>query len=223
MPFGSVDTSSASAFCAARVTASASRPFDAARDGFVVGEGAGIVVLESAAHAAARNTRSYAEAAGVGYSGDIYHVARSDPDGPGARLAMRRALADAAAALDQDVRTTIGQVVHVNAHATATPVGDLAEARAIQAVLGGDLVVTATKSMTGHLLGAAGAVEAIAAILAIRDGVIPPTINLDNPDAGCRLEYLAKKAQAGRVNAALSNSFGFGGINASLVFKRWED
>jgi 3-oxoacyl-[acyl-carrier-protein] synthase II len=204
--------------------AKASRPFDAARDGFVLGEGAGILVLESAAHACARGARRYAEAVGVGYSSDSHHVARADPAASGAQLAMRRAIAEAAAALGQDLSATLSQVVHVNAHATSTPVGDVAEARAIRAVLGAEPVVTSTKSMTGHLLGAAGAVEAIAAILAMREGVIPPTINLDEQDPDVELVIAANKPRqlpaptGGRPPLVLSNSFGFGGHNVTLVF-----
>ncbi|MBO0776341.1 MAG: beta-ketoacyl-[acyl-carrier-protein] synthase family protein, partial [Actinobacteria bacterium] len=204
--------------------AKASRPFDAARDGFVLGEGAGIVVVESAAHAASREAPAYAAIVGVGYSGDTYHVARADPDGPGARLAMRRALTDAAAVLGQDVSTTLRQVVHVNAHATSTPVGDVAEARAIRAVLGNGAVVTSTKSMTGHLLGAAGAVEAIAAILVLGEGVIPPTINLDEQDRDIELDIAAGEPRqlplpaGGRQPLVVSNSFGFGGHNVTLAF-----
>lgn len=205
--------------------AKASRPFDAARDGFVLGEGAGILVLESAAHASARGARAYAEVVGVGFSGDSYHVARADPDGPGARLAMRRALADATAVLGQDMGTTLGQVAHVNAHATSTPGGDVAEARAIRVMLGEGPVVTSTKSMTGHLLGAAGAVEAIAAILAVREGVVPPTINLDQQDPDVLLDIAAGKPRQlpflarGQTALALSNSFGFGGHNVTLAFR----
>src|SRR5579875_3487527 len=200
-----------------------SRPCGAARDGFVLGEGAGIVILESAAHAAARGARAYAEAVGVGYSGDTYHLARPDPDAPGARLAMRRALADAAAVIGQDLAAVVARVVHVNAHATSTPAGDVAEARAIRAVLGARSVVTSTKSMTGHLLGAAGAVEAIAAILAMREGVVPPTINLDKQDPDIELDIAAGEprklpAAPGGRPLVLSNSFGFGGHNVTLVF-----
>jgi 3-oxoacyl-[acyl-carrier-protein] synthase II len=204
--------------------AKASRPFDAARDGFVLGEGAAVLVLESAAHARARGARAYAEAVGVGYSSDTYHVARADPAARGAQLAMRRAVAETAAALGQAAGATLSQVVHVNAHATATPAGDVAEARAIRAVLGEAPVVTSTKSMTGHLLGAAGAVEAIAAILAMRQGVIPPTINLDEQDPGIELDIAANKPRqlpvltGGRPPLVLSNSFGFGGHNVTLAF-----
>ncbi|MGH3278784.1 MAG: beta-ketoacyl-[acyl-carrier-protein] synthase family protein, partial [Trebonia sp.] len=204
----------------------ASRPFDAARDGFVLGEGAGILVLESDAHAASRGARAHAEVIGIGYSGDTFHLARPDPDELGPRLAMRRALADAAVILGQDVDATTGQVVHVNAHGTATPAGDLAEARAIRAVLGVGPVVTSTKSMTGHLLGGAGAVEAIAAILALRDGVIPPTINLSEQDPDIKLDIASGEPRRlpvlaeGRHSLAVSNSFGFGGHNVALAFRR---
>jgi 3-oxoacyl-[acyl-carrier-protein] synthase II len=204
--------------------ARASRPFDVARDGFVLGEGAGILVLEAAAHARARGARMYAGAVGVGFSGETYHMAAADPDASGARLAIRRAMDDAAAALGQDAGATVSQVVHVNAHATSTPGGDVAEARAIRAALGGEPVVTSTKSMTGHLLGAAGAVEAIAAIFALREGVIPPTINLDDPDPEVDLDVAANKPRplpglaGGRPPLVVSNSFGFGGHNVTLAF-----
>jgi 3-oxoacyl-[acyl-carrier-protein] synthase II len=186
--------------------AKASRPFDAARDGFMLGEGAGILVLESAAHASARGARPYAEALGVGYSSDTYHVARADPDAPGARLAMRRAIAEAAAALGQDISAALSQVVHVNAHATSTPAGDLAEARAIRTVLGENPVVTSTKSMTGHLLGAASGVEAIFSVLALRDNVIPPTINLDEPGEGCDLDYVPNVARQAALRCSGGSS-----------------
>jgi 3-oxoacyl-[acyl-carrier-protein] synthase II len=204
--------------------AKASRPFDVARDGFVLGEGAGILVLEAAAHASARGAAIYAQVVGVGFSGETYHMAATDPDASGARLAIRRAMADAAAALRQDVGSTVSQVVHVNAHATSTPGGDIAEARAIRAALGEEPVVTSTKSMTGHLLGAAGAVEAIAAILAMRDRMIPPTINLDEPDPDIDIDLAANKPRDlpalpdGRPPVVLSNSFGFGGHNVTLAF-----
>jgi len=162
----------------------ASRPFDKGRDGFLLGEGAGMVVLESAEHAARRGADVYAVAAGVGYSADAHHIAQPDPDGTGAKLALARLLADAGLQAEQ--------VVHVNAHATSTPAGDVVEVQAIAAVLGaaaGGVVVSATKSMTGHLLGGAGALESVAAILALRDRVAPPTINLEDPDddAGLRI------------------------------------
>lgn len=194
--------------------AGASRPFDADRDGFVLGEGAGMLVLESAAHAAARGRAGYGEVAGVGLSADPDHSVSSDPHGGGAQLSMRRALRDAAARPEQ--------VAHVNAHATATPVGDLAEARAIRAVLPADVLVTSSKSMTGHLLGAAGAVEAIETLLALRDRLVSPTVNLRRIDERIQLRVAAGGAcplpdRADRT-LALSNSFGFGGHNVTLVF-----
>jgi 3-oxoacyl-[acyl-carrier-protein] synthase II len=198
----------------------ASRPFDKARDGFVIGEGAAMVVLESAAHAARRGAVVYAVAAGVGYSADAHHIAQVDPDGRGSALAMRRALADA--------KITPEQVVHINAHATSTPVGDTAEVRAIQLGMGDaarTVIVSATKSMTGHLLGAAGALESVFTIRALSDGVAPPTINLEDPDdeitaAGIDIATEARELR-GRTGpaVALNNSFGFGGHNVALVFK----
>jgi 3-oxoacyl-[acyl-carrier-protein] synthase II len=197
----------------------ASRPFDKARDGFVLGEGAGAVVLESAEHAARRGAVVYAVAAGVGYSADAYHLAQPDPDGSGAALAIGRALADA--------RVAPEQVAHINAHATSTPAGDVAEAMAIRRALGSaadQVVVSATKSMTGHLLGASGAVESIAAICALRDGVAPPTVNLEDPDeavAAARIDIATEprelRSAPGPV-VALNNSFGFGGHNVTLAF-----
>jgi len=195
----------------------ASRPFDKGRDGFVLGEGAGIVVLESAAHAAARGARVYAVAAGAGYSSDGYHIAHPHPEGTGVILAMRRALADAGVSPDQ--------IVHVNAHATSTPEGDVTEAQAIEAALGPAaerVVVSSTKSMTGHLLGGAGAVESVAAILALHEKTAPPTINLEDPDDGVKVD-VATEARPLRANsrepmAVLNNAFGFGGHNVSLVF-----
>jgi 3-oxoacyl-[acyl-carrier-protein] synthase II len=195
----------------------ASRPFDKGRDGFVLGEGAGIVVLESEAHAAARGATVYAVAAGAGYSADAHHIAQPDPDGTGIRSAMRRALADA------DVQPE--QVVHVNAHATSTPLGDVAEAQAVAAVLGDaapGVVISATKSMTGHLLGGAGAIESVAAILALRDKVAPPTINLEDPDDDGGLtispEPQELRSRTGRPMAVINDSFGFGGANVALAF-----
>jgi 3-oxoacyl-[acyl-carrier-protein] synthase II len=195
----------------------ASRPFDKARDGFVLGEGAGMVVLETAEHAARRGAEVYAVCAGVGYSADAHHIAQPDPDGAGAVLAMRRALDDA--------RLSADRIVHVNAHATSTPAGDVVEAQAIATALGPaaeGLAVSATKSMTGHLLGGAGAVESIAAIMALRDRVAPPTINLEDPedDAGLRIaaEPRDLPRRTGQPAAALNNSFGFGGHNVALVF-----
>ncbi|MEV1144630.1 beta-ketoacyl-ACP synthase II [Micromonospora sp. NPDC049799] len=190
----------------------ASRPWDKGRDGFVLGEGAGILVLERAEHAAARGARVYARLAGAGLTSDGYDIVQPHPEGAGAVRAIARAIADA------DVAKS--DIVHVNAHATSTPVGDIAEIKALHQALGDHPVLTATKSMSGHLLGAAGALESIATILAIRDGVVPPTINLDDPDDGLDLEVAANKARHMDIPAALNNSFGFGGHNVALVFTR---
>ncbi|MBO3747612.1 beta-ketoacyl-ACP synthase II [Streptosporangiaceae bacterium NEAU-GS5] len=191
----------------------ASRPFDKGRDGFVIGEGGGVIVLESAAHARRRGARVYAVAAGAGYSADAHHI--SAPSGVGARAAMRFAL-DAA-------RVKIDDVVHVNAHATSTPAGDVVEAAALAEVFGaGKVVVSATKSMTGHLLGATGAVESIATILALAEKVAPPTINLDDPEDDLPIDVATEprelRSRTGAPLAAVNNSFGFGGHNVSLVF-----
>jgi 3-oxoacyl-[acyl-carrier-protein] synthase II len=195
----------------------ASRPFDKGRDGFVLGEGAGMVVLESQEHAARRGATVHAIAAGVGYSSDAHHIAQPEPEGKGLRLVLARVLADAA--IDP------AQVVHVNAHATSTPAGDVVEAQAIAAALGEaapGTVVSATKSMTGHLLGGAGAVESVAAILALRDRVAPPTINLEDPDDDAGLAISAQPqpltARTEAPMAVINNSFGFGGANVALVF-----
>jgi 3-oxoacyl-[acyl-carrier-protein] synthase II len=195
----------------------ASRPFDKGRDGFVLGEGAGMLVLESEEHAAARGATVYAVAAGVGYSSDAHHIAQPEPQGIGLRLVIGRVLADA--------QLEPGQVTHVNAHATSTPAGDVVEAQAIAAALGDaapGVVVSATKSMTGHLLGGAGAVESIAAILALRNRIAPPTINLEDPDDDAGLSISTQpqelKPRDGRPMAVLNNSFGFGGANVALAF-----
>jgi 3-oxoacyl-[acyl-carrier-protein] synthase II len=190
----------------------ASRPWDKARDGFVLGEGSGVLVLERADHAAARGARIYARLAGAGLTSDGYDMVQPHPEGHGAVRAIAKAIDDSG--------VTRSDIVHVNAHATSTPVGDLAEIIALRTALGDHPVLTATKSMTGHLLGAAGALESIASILAIRDGVIPPTINLDDPDDGLDLEVAAQKARHMEVPAVLNNSFGFGGHNVALVFTR---
>lgn len=196
----------------------ASRPFDKGRDGFVLGEGAGIVVLESAEHARARGTNVYATVGGVGMSADAHHIAQPEPSGNGQVTAMRHAL--------EDARTDAGQVVHVNAHATSTPSGDVVETAAIRGALGGAaeaVTVSSTKSMTGHLLGGAGAVESIAAILALRDQVAPPTINVDDLDDEIEVVNIVRdeprRLPDGPI-CALNNSFGFGGANVSLVFHR---
>jgi 3-oxoacyl-[acyl-carrier-protein] synthase II len=195
----------------------ASRPFDRGRDGFVLGEGAGMVVLESAEHAARRGATVHAVAAGVGYSADAHHIAQPDPDATGIVFAIQRALDDA--------RLNAEQVAHVNAHATSTPAGDVVECQAIATALGpaaSGVVVSATKSMTGHLLGGAGAVESVAAILALRERVAPPTINLDDPDdsAGIQIATEPTKLQqrSDAPMAVLNNSFGFGGHNVALAF-----
>jgi 3-oxoacyl-[acyl-carrier-protein] synthase II len=190
----------------------ASRPFDRGRDGFVMSEGAGVLVLEEREHARARGARLRAEILGYGLSADAAHIAQPPEDGEGAQRCMRLALADAGL-----VPTDVD---YVNAHATSTPAGDASEARALRAVFGphaASLAVSATKSMTGHLLGAAGAVEALLCVRAIETGVLPPTINLDDPDPECELDHVAHKARRARVRVALSNSFGFGGTNAALV------
>ena len=195
----------------------ASRPFDKGRDGFVLGEGAAMVVLESAEHAARRGATVHAVAAGVGYSADAHHIAQPDPDGKGAILAIGRVLADAG--------LTAEQVVHVNAHATSTPAGDEVEARAIAAALGpaaSSVIVSATKSMTGHLLGGAGALESVAAILALRERVAPPTINLDDPADELGIDVATEprelRSHGTAPMAVLNNSFGFGGHNVALAF-----
>jgi 3-oxoacyl-[acyl-carrier-protein] synthase II len=194
--------------------ARASRPWDRDRDGFVMAEGAGAVVLEEYEHARARGAQIYAEFAGFGMSGDAYHITAPPEDGDGARRSMANALRDAACN-PEDVQ-------YVNAHATSTVLGDLAETRAIKRAFGDHaerLAVSSTKSMTGHLLGAAGVAEAIFSILAIRDQVAPPTINLDNPDEGCDLDYVPHTARQMPIEVAMSNSFGFGGTNGTLVLR----
>jgi len=189
----------------------ASRPWDKGRDGFVLGEGAGVVVLERAEHAKARGARVYARLVGAGITSDGFDIVQPDPEGTGFIRAVRKALADA--------DMTGKDVVHVNAHATSTPTGDMVEVTGLRAALGDHVVLTSTKSMTGHLLGAAGAVETIATILAIRDGVVPPTINLDDPEDGL-LDVAAHKARPMDIPVALNNSFGFGGHNVALLLAR---
>ncbi|HLL68873.1 MAG TPA: beta-ketoacyl-ACP synthase II [Micromonosporaceae bacterium] len=190
----------------------ASRPWDKGRDGFILGEGSGIIVLERAEYAQARGARIYARLAGAAMTSDGYDIVQPHPEGDGAVRAIAAAL--------RDSRLDARDVVHVNAHATSTPVGDLAEIKSLHRALGDHPVLTSTKSMTGHLLGAAGAVESIATILAIHHGVIPPTINLDDPDDGLDLDVAIHKARHLEIPAALNNSFGFGGHNAALVFAR---
>lgn len=221
-----IDRVSLGSFAAARALGSAfndeptkaSRPFDAARDGFVMGEGAGILVIEALEHALARGATPIAELVGYGTSADAFHLTAGPEDGEGAARAMRIALAQAAvepAAID-----------HLNAHATSTPVGDKGELAAIKAVFGEGKgpAISSTKSATGHLLGAAGGLEAVFTVLAIRDGVIPPTLNLENPDeAAVGLDLVALTARKADLNYALSNGFGFGGVNACVLFKKWAD
>jgi 3-oxoacyl-[acyl-carrier-protein] synthase II len=192
----------------------ASRPWDKDRDGFVLSDGAGVLVLEEYERAKARGARIYAELAGFGMSDDAFHMTAPPDDGAGAALSMRNALRDAG--LDAE------DIDYVNAHATSTPLGDVAETRAIHAAFGAHarkLMVSSTKSVTGHLLGAAGGVEAIFSVLALSDGVVPPTINLDAPDEGCDLDYVPHTARRRPLRAALSNSFGFGGTNGTLLFR----
>lgn len=194
----------------------ASRPYDRDRDGFVMGEGAGVVVLEELEHAKKRGARIYAEIVGYGMSGDAYHITAPSPDGDGAFRCMTAALKRAGIAP--------GEVDYINAHGTST-MADTIELAAVERLLGADVgksAMSSTKSMTGHLLGAAGAVEAIYSTLAIRDGILPPTINLDNPSVETKLDLVANKAKEKKVRYALSNSFGFGGTNASLVLKAFE-
>ncbi|MGQ4877382.1 beta-ketoacyl-ACP synthase II [Billgrantia sp. LNSP4103-1] len=193
----------------------ASRPWDRDRDGFVLSDGAGILVLEEYEHAKARGARIYAELTGFGMSDDAFHMTAPPEDGSGAALSMRNAIRDA--------KIDPASVDYINAHGTSTPAGDLAETRAVKKVMGeaaGSVAVSSTKSMIGHLLGAAGAVEAVFCILAIRDQVAPPTINLDNPQEGCDLDYVPHAAREMKIDVALSNSFGFGGTNGTLVFSR---
>ncbi|MCP1315573.1 MULTISPECIES: beta-ketoacyl-ACP synthase II [unclassified Halomonas] len=193
----------------------ASRPWDVDRDGFVLSDGAGVLVLEEYEHAKARGATIYAELSGFGMSDDAYHMTAPPEDGRGAALAMSNAIKDAGINPDQ--------VHYINAHGTSTAAGDLAESRAVERVMGDaakDVAVSSTKSMIGHLLGAAGAVEAVFSILAIRDQVAPPTINLDNPQPGCNLDYVPHTAREMRIDTTLSNSFGFGGTNGSLLFTR---
>lgn len=193
----------------------ASRPFDKDRDGFVLGDGAGVLVLESLAHAKARGATILAELVGFGMSDDASHITAPPDNGEGAAAAMQNAITDAGIAANE--------VGYINAHGTSTPAGDVAESRAIETVLGHSVSVSSTKSMTGHLLGAAGGIEAIFTIKALQQQVLPPTINLDNPDPNCNLDYVPHTArQVANLNFAISNSFGFGGTNGSLLFAKWQ-
>jgi 3-oxoacyl-[acyl-carrier-protein] synthase II len=220
-----IDRVSLAGFAAARALSSgyndtperASRPFDSGRDGFVMGEGAGLLVIESLEHALARGAQPLAELVGYGTSADAYHLTAGPEDGSGARRAMSLALAQAGVAPEQ--------VQHLNAHATSTPVGDLGELAAIKALFGVQkgIAVTSTKSATGHLLGAAGGIEAIFTLLAIRDQVVPATLNFDNPDPATEgVDIVHGQARPMAIEYALSNGFGFGGVNASVLFKRWQ-
>lgn len=195
----------------------ASRPFDKNRDGFVMGEGAGIIILESLESAQKRGAKIYAEIVGYGASGDAYHITSPAPEGEGAARAMQQAIEDA------DIQVT--DIDYINAHGTSTEYNDSFETQAIKTVFGDhayQLDVSSTKSMTGHLLGAAGAVEAIACVKAIQDGILPPTINYETPDPDCDLHYVPNKAKQKEVNITLSNSLGFGGHNVSLIFKKYQ-
>ncbi len=196
----------------------ASRPFDANRDGFVMSEGAGILLLESLECAQSRGAKIYAEVAGFGMSADAHHITAPDPEAAGASLCMREAISSAG--------LTPEDVDYINAHGTSTPLNDRAETMAIRQVFGahaGKLGVSSTKSMTGHLLGAAGGVEAVATALALSEGVLPPTINLEEPDPECDLDYIPGQARKARPRVALSNSFGFGGHNACLAMRAWDE
>ncbi|GLF90953.1 3-oxoacyl-ACP synthase [Bacillus australimaris] len=195
----------------------ASRPFDKNRDGFVMGEGAGIIVLEELEHALKRGATIYAEIVGYGSTGDAYHITAPAPNGEGGVRAMKEAIRDAGLSVEE--------IDYINAHGTSTPYNDKFETMAIKEVFGehaNQLAISSTKSMTGHLLGAAGGVEAIFSVLAIKDSVIPPTINLETPDEECDLDYVANEARSKEVNIALSNSLGFGGHNATIIFKKYE-
>ncbi len=194
----------------------ASRPWDRDRDGFVLSDGAGVLVLEELEHAKRRGARIYAEVIGYGMSSDAYHMTSPKEDGEGAARCMSNALNDASLAPNE--------LDYINAHGTSTPAGDIAETFAVKTVLGdsaGNVAVSSTKSMTGHMLGAAGGIEAVFSVLALRDQIIPPTINLDNPDSGCDLDYVPHTARQAKLNIVMSNSFGFGGTNGSLIFKKF--
>ncbi|MDR2980801.1 MAG: beta-ketoacyl-[acyl-carrier-protein] synthase II, partial [Puniceicoccales bacterium] len=197
----------------------ASRPFDSARDGFVMGEGAGILVLETYEHAKKRGAKIYAEFVGYGASCDAYHITSPDVEGRGLKLCFERALADS--------NLSPESVDYINAHGTSTPYNDKFETLAIKKTFGEEharkLAISSTKSMTGHLLGGAGAIEAVASIMAIKHGVIPPTINYENPDPDCDLDYVPNVARKREVNVAISDNLGFGGHNAAVIFKKFVD
>ncbi|MCX7847677.1 MAG: beta-ketoacyl-ACP synthase II [bacterium] len=195
--------------------ARASRPFDAKRDGFVIAEGAGVVVLEELEHALARNAPIFGEILSVGMSGDAYHMAAPEPEGRGAEQAMRMAFEQAGITPDE--------VQYINAHGTSTPLGDISEVQAVQRIFGSDtkVMMCSTKSMTGHTLGAAGGIELVATCLVLERGIVPPTINQEEPDARCNIDCVPNEARAVRVETALSNSFGFGGHNATIIVRRF--
>jgi 3-oxoacyl-[acyl-carrier-protein] synthase II len=222
---GAICVSAMSGFSAARALSTnfnsspqqASRPWDKDRDGFVMGEGAGIVVLEELEHAKKRGAKIYGEIVGYGLTGDGYHITAPHPEGRGGFRAMQMALRKAEMGVDQ--------IDYINAHGTSTPIGDEIELAAVERLFGDNvknMAMSSTKSSIGHLLGAAGSVEAIYSLLAMRDNVAPPTLNLENPPEGVKIDLVAKVAQERKINAVLSNSFGFGGTNASLIFKRYE-
>jgi len=195
----------------------ASRPFDRDRDGFVMGEGGAVMILEELERAKRRGAKIYAELVGYGYNSDAYHLAAPDPEGDGAARCMRMALKDAGLSPDE--------VDYINAHGTSTELNDITETLAIKRVFGErayKIPVSSTKSMTGHLLGAAGSTEAVFSVLTIRDGVIPPTINYENPDPRCDLDYVPNVAREKKVKVVMSNSFGFGGTNSVLIFRKFE-
>jgi len=195
----------------------ASRPFDAKRDGFVIAEGSGILVLEELTHAQKRGAKVYAELIGYGATCDAYHMTAPSPDGEGAETCMKLAL--------EDANIAPNEVDYINAHGTSTPLNDVVETKAIKKVFGEHaykLMVSSTKSMTGHLLGGAGGLEAVITVKALETGIVPPTINLEEPDPECDLDYVPNQARRAKIKVAMSNAFGFGGTNACLVFKKWE-
>ena len=195
----------------------ASRPWDKDRDGFVLGEGSGVLILEDLESAKKRSAKIYAEIIGFGMSDDAFHMTAPAEDGKGAKLAMKNSLIDA--------EIDFSEIDHINAHGTSTPLGDVVESKAIRELFSKDadnILVSSTKSMTGHLLGAAGAIESIFSILSLNDNVIPPTINLENPDNEANLRLVAKETVSKKINYVMNNTFGFGGTNVSLIFKKFE-